>query len=279
MNHFVKTPGARPAARKSLLKRAMTAVNVAMGLALVASPVAIFAAPTTTVNAVCDYAGSSNVGPTNTSSSKCIYTDGAQGAVLSPYSGKITLPTGTTAIADEMAYHLTKTGWFTVAGTYQVNLLAVGTSTVLQTLNYTVNTDVNAYPNTVSATPATVQLAPAVLVSAAANGGQIGYVQFINQSIPFRAGDINTSKNEIWYYGANGSLLTQDATNSHPFTAPTGIPAPPPVVEHGALTGHIYDCTSGSQTTSEVTGGSIAASGPTPEAAAPNPISYPSVVA
>lgn len=46
------------------------------------------------------------------------------------------------------------------------------------------------------------------------------------------------------------------------------------VHDAGAITGHIFDCTSGSQTVTEVTGGRIAVSGPMNHLAADNPITY-----
>ena len=47
---------------------------------------------------------------------------------------------------------------------------------------------------------------------------------------------------------------------------------PPPPAITQTLAGHIYDCTSGTATTTEVTGGTLSASGPTTVASTPNPL-------
>jgi len=172
---------------------------------------------------VCDYAGSS----------KCIDTLGATGPIASPYAGKITLPAGTTAITDEMSYHVAGDSWYTLAGDYELDLQDVTSGTVLQQVLYTVNTDTNAYPSTVSTTPSTVALNSAILGSAGSNAGEIGYTLYIKETIALRApigsgnGEINTSKNEIWYYGSAGTLASVAATTSHPFAGPTAPPSPP----------------------------------------------------
>jgi hypothetical protein len=70
-----------------------------------------------------------------------------------------------------------------------------------------------------------------------------------------------------------------DHDNSQPSDGNCQPPTPPPPSDEGSLTGHIYDCSHGSQTTTEVSGGTIAISGPDSKPAASSPISYNHIAA
>jgi hypothetical protein len=57
----------------------------------------------------------------------------------------------------------------------------------------------------------------------------------------------------------------------------TALPPPPPPVQ--SISGHIYNCSSGTATTTEVTGGTLGATGPQTVATGPNPLVSTSVLA
>jgi hypothetical protein len=196
---------------------------------------------------------------------KCLAADTVSGKEIAqqPFKGEIIFPKGTTTITDHMLYN----GTNHVAGTYQLQLLEDegGALNVYQTIDYTV--DNNGVTN-----PASFTLNANVLKKAfvehpvGSGGGLIGYFLFMsNTNIPANA----TCQNTVSYSGAAGALGSGTSAANVLCGPPTQVPST------GALSGHIYDCTSGTAGPADVLKGTIAVTaGPVTKPAAQNGISY-----
>lgn len=127
------------------------------------------------------------------------------------------------------------------------------------------NLVINGQPITVSGQPNQTVTIP---------GGEV----IINEQIVTPgSGSLSVTVNaihvELSSFSSPFGAISGDIIISHSQCSETGTTAPPPT---GTLTGHIYLCQGGHQTTTEVPGGTIAVSqgSSTIEPAAPNPVSY-----
>jgi hypothetical protein len=154
---------------------------------------------------------------------KCINTDVA-GAAIYPYTGYIFLPTGTTAIRDIMAFHVKGAACFTaVSGNYALNLTTA--SSVSHDYTYTVPAGAGCgYPNP----PVTV---PSVPLGFTSSGAVVSYTLTVSADTTTYPANINTSRNQVYFYNSQRRRIGQSATNSVKFTRPSTqvSPSPSPV--------------------------------------------------
>ena len=154
---------------------------------------------------------------------KCINTDVA-GAAIYPYTGYIFLPAGTTAIRDIIAFHVPGANCFTaVSGTYALNLTTA--SSVSHGYTYTVPAGAGCgYPTP----PATV---PSVPLTFTSSGAVVSYTLTVSPDTTTYPANINTSRNQVYFYNSQRRRIGQSATNSVKFTRPStqGSPTPSPV--------------------------------------------------
>ena len=86
---------------------------------------------------------------------------------------------------------------------------------------------------------------------------------------------VNATAPATYHFITCGSYTGQASLPAHVTTSTPGSAIFYVSRDAGTLNGHIYNCASGTQTTTEVAGGTLAAAGPTAVAALPNPISVP----
>jgi len=207
---------------------------IALAVALLSTPLwlvsfggAVIGNASTATFGVCTGAGNGTAASRNVSTGgKCINTNAA-GASIYPYNGYIYLPAGTTAIADVMAFHVPHgdtSKWTPVSGTYALTLAAAGSAG--HTYSYTVA--VNTLPGYPNPRPTGV---PLVQLGFTSSGEIVSYTLTVAPDTTTYPANINSSRNQVYYYDSLGHQTGQDATNSVKFTRPTPpvSPSPSPV--------------------------------------------------
>ena len=198
-----------------------------------------------------------------TSGQKCLAADTVGGVenAQHPYKGEIILPHGTTSISD----HMILNGAGGLAGSYELQLLEDegGALNVYQTIDYTVDSAGNTSP-AAFVLNATV-LHKAFVEHPVGTAGMIGYFLFItpDASMPANANCQNTVSFNGGALGSGTSAQNVRCGN------------PTPVPNTGKLSGHIYDCTSGEASATDIAGGTITVTvGPVTKPLHVNPITY-----
>ena len=198
---------------------------------------------------------------------KCLAVD-ANGVEV-PWKGEIILPSGATSITDHALFNTTQ-GTQAIAGNYELQLVEDnGTCcTVYQTIDYTVASNGTTSP---AAFPLNQQIRDAASHHVVGTGTLVGYFLFISNGTALPVGA--TCQNTVSFSGDSGNNLgSATSAGGEKCNTPTPVPAT------GALSGHVIDCTTGVATGGDITGARIAVtSGPAPQPAAANPVSYPVV--
>jgi hypothetical protein len=87
-----------------------------------------------------------------------------------------------------------------------------------------------------------------------------------------KEGTASTNAKDYTPYGKSGDNDNSIQTNTFDPAAGAGYCAYPHIVSSGSIAGHIYLCNAGSQTTTEIAGGTLSATGPTTVSTVSNPL-------